>query len=49
MIALKEDSKDYMLDLYKVMTDEKIVNALKGAKSPVQIKEIILKNTLPAN
>ncbi|AEF16985.1 PTS system transcriptional activator [Thermoanaerobacterium xylanolyticum LX-11] len=49
MIALKEDSKDYMLDLYKVMTDEKIVNELKTAKDSAQIKDIILKYTIPSN
>ncbi|SNX53475.1 sigma 54-interacting transcriptional regulator [Thermoanaerobacterium sp. RBIITD] len=49
MIALKEDSKDYMLDLYKVLTDENIVKALREAKNTAQIKEIILKNTIPAN
>lgn len=48
MIALKEDSKDYMFYLYKVMTDEKIIDALKRAKSPTQIKDIILKNTISA-
>ncbi|MDI3529391.1 MAG: hypothetical protein PWQ23_1210 [Thermoanaerobacter sp.] len=49
MIALKEDSKDYMIDLYKVLTDENTVKALREAKSATRIKEIILKNTIPSN
>lgn len=46
LIALKEDSKDYMYDLYKVLKDQDIIYALKSAKSTLEIKTIILANTI---
>lgn len=49
MLALKEDAKDYMLDLYKVLSNEKILKDLKEAKSKEEIKEIIMRNTIPSN
>lgn len=49
MLALKEDAKDYMLDLYKVLSNEEILKDLKEAKSSRDIKEIIIRNTIPSN
>ncbi|OXT05987.1 transcriptional regulator [Thermoanaerobacterium thermosaccharolyticum] len=49
MLALKEDAKDYMLDLYKVLSNEAILKDLEKAKSSREIKEIILRNTIPSN
>ena len=49
MIALKEDSKEYILDLYKILKKKNIVEELRKAKSATQIEEIIFKNTIPAN
>ncbi len=49
MIAMKEDSKVYMYDLYKVLKNENIMNALRTAKSPVEMEKIILKSTISSN
>ncbi|MEG6566559.1 sigma 54-interacting transcriptional regulator [Thermoanaerobacterium saccharolyticum] len=49
MLALKEDAKDYMLDLYKVLSNEAILKDLEKAKSKEEIKEIIIRNTIPSN
>lgn len=48
LIALKEDSRNYMVDLYKVLKEKDNINALRKAKSVKKIKQIILKNTMPA-
>lgn len=45
MIALKEDSKEYMLDLYKILNNENMIKAIRTAESPRGIRDIILKNT----
>jgi transcriptional regulatory protein LevR len=46
LIAFKEDSKDYMYNLYKVLKNENVMNALRTAKNPVEIKDIILEKRL---
>lgn len=46
MIAIREDSKDYMYDLYKVLKNKNIMNALRTAENSREMKEIILKSTI---
>lgn len=46
MIAIREDSKDYMYDLYKVLKNENIMKALRAAESAAEMKKIILQSTI---
>jgi transcriptional regulator with AAA-type ATPase domain/transcriptional regulatory protein LevR len=47
LIALKEDAKDYIYDLYKTLKDESSLNALKSAGSAAEIRKILISNTMP--
>lgn len=49
LIAMREDSKDYMYDLYKVLKDKNIMNALRIAESTAEMKKIILRGTISSN
>ena len=46
-MALKEDSKGYIYDLYKVLRDKEIIDKLRKARNSAEMKEIILENTIP--
>ncbi|AAM23481.1 transcriptional regulatory protein LevR/transcriptional regulator with AAA-type ATPase domain [Caldanaerobacter subterraneus subsp. tengcongensis MB4] len=41
MIALKEESKEYFMYLYHVLTDQNSINKLKGARNPDEVREIL--------
>ena len=47
LMALKEDSKGYIYDLYKVLRDKEIIDKLRKARNSAEMKEIILENTIP--
>ncbi|TDT63604.1 sigma 54-interacting transcriptional regulator [Fonticella tunisiensis] len=47
LIALKEDSKNYIHNLYKIFKNENSINALRTAESTEEIKKILLSNTIP--
>ena len=49
LLALKEDSKKYFEQLYKMISNESIVNSIRNAKTKEEILKILCKNTEPVN
>lgn len=48
MIAINENSKDCLIDLFKAITNKDTINKLKEAKSKEEIKEIIYNSSISA-
>ena len=49
LLALKEDSKKYFEQLYKMISNESIVNSIRNAKTKEEILKILCKITEPVN
>ena len=48
MIALKEDSKDYFEQLYRIISSVDALKRIREAKDKEEITNILFKNTIPA-